>query len=89
MKTRRALFELGWNGVAGADRLTDAATGITYTDPASGEADSIDININDRDRKWIAEWMPSAGDTMTAKKSSYRTGNGRVTTAPYPVAFLF
>lgn len=81
MKTRRALFELSWNGVAGADKLTDAATGITYTDPASGEADSIDININDRDRKWIAEWMPSAGDTMTAKinlQDWEREGDNRV-----------
>lgn len=81
MRTRRAQFVLGWNGTASSDRLTEAADGITYTDPASGEADSIDININDRDRKWISAWMPSAGDTMTAKiklQDWEREGDNRV-----------
>ena len=41
-------------------------TEITYTDPASGEADSLDISIHDRDRQWTVAWLPLEGDTLEA-----------------------
>lgn len=80
MKTRTATVELVWNGTAVTAKMTGSTTSITYTDPASGEADSIDIAIQGRDRKWITAWLPSAGDTLTAKiklQNWEREGNTR------------
>lgn len=67
MNTRRAYVDLVWNGAAVTSKMAGMATSINYTDPASGEADSIDIAIQDRDRRWISSWMPSAGDTLSAR----------------------
>lgn len=67
MKARTASVDLYWNGAAVTSKMTGQTTTVTYTDPASGEADSIDISINDRDRKWVNAWMPTAGDSLTAR----------------------
>lgn len=67
MKTRSADVAITWNGVEATEKVNGQRTQITYTDSASGEADSLDISIHDRDRKWIGAWFPHKGDTLTAK----------------------
>lgn len=67
MDTRRADLKIVWNG---ADVPTEAqryVTSFSYTDPASGEADSISMSIHDRDRRWTGPWMPEKGDTLSAE----------------------
>lgn len=66
MRTRRAWADLIWNGAAVTARLLGQATAFTYTDPASGEADSLDISIHDRDGLWTGPWLPVEGDTLEA-----------------------
>lgn len=66
MKTRSAAVELTWNGAAVTSLIVDDRTEIAYTDPASGEADSLDISIHDRLRRWVTAWLPILGDTLTA-----------------------
>ena len=66
MKTRSAEVDLTWNGAAVKSKMLGQTTEITYTDPASGEADSLDISIHDRDRQWTVAWMPLEGDTLEA-----------------------
>lgn len=66
MKTRRAECELTYNGAAITTQLADYKLEIVYTDPASGEADSLDINLQDRGKQWTTAWLPTAGDTITA-----------------------
>lgn len=66
MRTRRAEVDLTWNGAAITSKLATYKTEITYTDPASGEADSLDITIHDRERKWTGAWFPATGDTLAA-----------------------
>ena len=66
MRTRSAAVDLTWNGAAVKSKMLGQPTEITYTDPASGEADSLDIAIHDRDRQWTVAWMPLAGDTLEA-----------------------
>lgn len=66
MKTRSAEVDLSWNGAAVKTKMLGQTTEITYKDPASGEADSLDIAIHDRDRQWITAWMPLTGDTLEA-----------------------
>lgn len=66
MRTRRAIVDLTWNGAAVSGKLLGQGTEITYTDPASGEADSLDISIQDRDRLWTGPWLPAEGDSLEA-----------------------
>ena len=67
MRTRRAEAELTWNGTAITTDMEGYKGTVTYTDPASGEADSIDVEINDRDGLWSGDWLPQPGDTLTAR----------------------
>lgn len=66
MNTRRTEVEITYNGVAVTTKLEQYKTEVTYTDPASGEVDSLDIAMHDRDRQWVTAWVPVMGDTMTA-----------------------
>ena len=66
MRTRRAEVDLVWNGAAVTSKMVGTKTEVTYTDPASGEADGLDIAIQDRGRQWTTAWLPAAGDTLTA-----------------------
>lgn len=67
MRTRSAYVDLTWNGAAVTSKIAGETTSMSYTDPASGEADSIDISIQDRDNRWISSWMPATGDTLSAR----------------------
>lgn len=69
MTPRHAEVELFYNGTAVKTIMDEYVTGISYTDPASGAADSLDITIHDRARQWITAWMPITGDTLSAKIS--------------------
>ncbi len=40
--------------------------GFTYTDPASGESDTIDVVLANINLRWAAAWMPQKGDKLTA-----------------------
>ena len=80
MKTRRAETDLTWNGAAVTSKMVGYKATVTYTDAASGEADSLEININDRDRQWTTAWLPKTGDTLTAAIKVYdwdREGDNR------------
>lgn len=66
MRTRKAEVDLTWNGAAVTSKMVGSKAEVTYTDPASGEADSLDISIQDRERQWTTAWLPLPGDTLTA-----------------------
>lgn len=66
MNTRKATVDLTWNGSAASGQLLGQGTEVTYTDPACGEADSLDVSIHDRDRLWTGPWLPAEGDTLEA-----------------------
>lgn len=66
MNTRRAIVDLIYNGTAATAEISGMVTDITYTDPASGEADTLDLTLQDRDRRWTGSWIPVAGDTLSA-----------------------
>ena len=53
MEARHASAEITYNGASIGAQLMGKYGEFTYTDPASGEADSVDIALNDRDRQWI------------------------------------
>ena len=39
-------------------------TSISYTDHHHGEADEIDIEVQDKDGRWKGAWKPEPGDVM-------------------------
>ena len=59
MRTRRAEVDLTWNGAAVTSKMENYKSTVTYTDPASGEADSLDITLQDRDHRWTGRGSPS------------------------------
>lgn len=53
--------------IAGVDCTRDLfpfLLSISYTDNLSGEADTIDVELMDKDRLFINEWMPTLSDTL-------------------------
>ena len=66
MKTRTAEMILTYNGAEVTTTMGPYLSSVTYIDPASCEADSLDIAIHDRDGQWSGAWLPTIGDTMTA-----------------------
>ena len=67
MRPRRVEAALIWNGAAVTTDMIGSKGSVTYTDPAAGESDSIDIEINDRDAQWAGDWLPQKGDSLTAE----------------------
>ncbi|PHV00159.1 phage late control D family protein [Iodobacter sp. BJB302] len=62
-------FELNYNGRNITRELSQYATSITYTDNLSGEADGLDIELEDTDGRWLNSWYPEKGAEL-----SYRFG---------------
>lgn len=65
-KTRRATAITTYNGKNITTTLGDYQTAFEYTDPASGESDSISVTLLDRDMEWLKSWFPTKGDTIKA-----------------------
>jgi len=64
MLPRRAYLEIQIDGVDISEAVSNHIKEFTYTDRASGESDSIDLTVHDRDGKFIDEWYPmQAADT--------------------------
>lgn len=80
---RRVEFDVSYNNV----QIAGAAGGIgaeieklTYVDSAADDSDSIDITIDAQDDKWLNEWMPQKGATISAAvKGLYWNEDGRGT----------
>ena len=87
MEARRAGVEITYNGAAVTAQLMGQYGEFTYTDPASGEADSVDIALNDRDRQWITAWLPTKGDTITAAINA-RNWDGEGNNRSLPCGFF-
>ena len=57
----------GGAGKRPAAVLAEYNEGFTYTDPASGESDTISITLTNADLRWANKWTPKRGDKLTAK----------------------
>lgn len=67
MDPRKAAVNVTYNGKNISSRLADYLSAFSYVDESSGSGDDITITINDRDHKWIGEWMPEKGDIIGAE----------------------
>lgn len=42
-------------------------TRVTYTDNIKSESDTIEVELEDSDGRWLGKWYPGKGDTLTLK----------------------
>ena len=45
--------------------------GISYTDNMSGEADTLDLTLEDRQGLWQNEWFPDKGATLDVELQTH------------------
>lgn len=64
MDPRKATVSLLYNGVGATKQISDYLSAFTYTDNASGAADTISITVNDPKKKWIGSYFPRHGDRL-------------------------
>lgn len=64
---RRSELVINYNGKDISTDLAKHLTDFTYNDAAAGTIDSIQINLEDRDRKWQGPWSPTEGDKIKAE----------------------
>jgi len=67
MKTRRARLQVMYESKDISEDLQPYLLGWTYTDNLSGQADDLQLNLEDKDHLWSGSWMPDEGASMTAK----------------------
>jgi phage protein D len=71
MLPRRSSLEVEIDGVDISKAVSDIILDFTYTDRASGESDSIDLTVTDRDGKFIDAWYPMQGAGDESGSSDY------------------
>lgn len=61
------VFELSYNGRAITQDIAPYVRSATYTDHLSGEADGLDIDLEDTDGRWLDRWYPEKGASLVFK----------------------
>lgn len=64
MDPRKASVSILYNGVNASGQLAPYLASFEFTDVASDSSDTISIELNDRDHKWIGPWFPQRGDRL-------------------------
>lgn len=62
----RSVITLKYNDVDVPKNVTDECEGFTFEDNAYGQADSIELTMNNRSGKWLKKWHPRANDFIKA-----------------------
>ncbi|QOK96821.1 phage protein D [Ralstonia pseudosolanacearum] len=47
--------------------ITPYVIAVTYTDYLDGQSDELEVELEDADGRWIKDWYPGKGDTLTLK----------------------
>lgn len=63
---RRISYDLKYNGNNFTADIDSFVTGLSYTDNFTGTADDITINLADKNRIWLGNWMPEKGAAIEA-----------------------
>lgn len=66
-KARSAYPTVFYNGKNISATIDQYLESFQYTDPASGESDSLSITLGNWDNNWLSGWFPDKGATLTAK----------------------
>lgn len=71
MDTRRAYPTIFYNGKNISTTVDKYLESFQYTDPASGESDSLSLTLGNWDGNWLAGWFPDKGATLAARVLTY------------------
>lgn len=66
MQARRAEVSIIYEGKDITRDLAPFLLSFTYTDNASDKADDIALSLEDKERLWLDDWIPSKGDKIQA-----------------------
>lgn len=66
-KPRSSNIDIKYNGKNITGKISPLVDNFSYTDVASGESDSITIELCNIDKRWMGAWLPSKGDKIVAK----------------------
>ena len=67
MKARRARLQLEYENVDISADLQPHLTNWVYTDNLSGQADDLQITLEDKEQLWLGDWLPEKGAAVRAK----------------------
>lgn len=67
MNVPKATYEIIYNGKNITGNILPYVKSFTYSDKSNGEADEIEILLEDSEKLWQNNWYPSKGDTVSAK----------------------
>ncbi len=65
-RARRASVDIDYEHISITDNISGSLKSFSYTDMASKETDSISVELQDRERKWMGSWAPVKGDHISA-----------------------
>ena len=71
MNTRKAYPTIFYNGKNISTTVDKYLESFQYTDPASGESDSISLTLGNWNGNWLAGWFPDKGATLAARIRAY------------------
>jgi phage protein D len=63
----KAAYEIIYNGTNITGNILPYTISFSYTDKSKGEADEIELLLEDSDKLWQNEWYPTKGDKVSAK----------------------
>ena len=64
MDARRCLVMVSYNGKDISADLQQYLKSVSYTDNMSGEADDLQLTLEDKAGLWQSAWMPKKGATL-------------------------
>jgi len=62
---RRPRWHLSYQGMAITTRIESMVRSVKYTSKLAGDASEMEIEVEDRDRKWQGPWLPQRGDRVS------------------------
>lgn len=78
MDARRCLVMVSYNGKDISAELQQYLKSVSYTDNMSGEADDLQLTLEDRQGLWQASWMPEKGATLDVSVKVIDAGTEQV-----------
>ncbi|RXZ84580.1 late control protein [Paenibacillaceae bacterium] len=67
MNPRRAEVEIEYQGLNITSTISQFMTSFSYTDNGTGQADDLQLTLEDREGNWRKPWLPKDGDRIKAK----------------------
>ena len=69
--SRKARVSVNYAGKNITQQIKSYIKSFSYTDVASGESDAMQLDLVDKDKKWMGAWLPSKGDKINPKIITY------------------